>query len=92
MEHFWQGFKKQAGLKDVASKSWKAVSAPFRGAANIGKNVEKASKDVSHMSKLVGGSAVGAAGVYGASKAISAPKDYQEYKFYKRQNDLADKK
>jgi len=92
MSAFWDGFEKRAGLKDVASKSWKAVSAPFRGAKDFGKSVVQAPKDVSRAAKIVSRSAAGAAGAYGLSKALEAPKQYQEYKYYKRQNESADKK
>jgi len=92
MSAFWDGFEKRAGLKDVASKSWKAVSALFRGAKDYRKSVVQAPKDVSRAAKIVQRSAAGAAGAYGLSKALEAPKHFQEYKYYKRQNESAEKK
>jgi hypothetical protein len=80
-----QNLKSTTGNVDALSSSLKS------SIEGMGKNVEKATKDIGHLPKIVGAGVAGATGIYGLSKLLGMPKAYQEHGYYKRNKELAEK-
>jgi hypothetical protein len=99
---FWNGFEKRAGIsgmKDFFKNINEAADNINKFTAGAKKSEETIRKAVPNLEKGMGKGlkylkrgGLGALGIYGTSKLMAAPAGYQRYKYYKNNQELAEKK